>query len=97
MNHFHISLYFVRDGALIIMWIRAKHMLKSYLLLSGEVGFFRGAAWVTAGLISLVPVYIPLSFVCSGRISMKESLVSSLQRGKKPMILNSKQLGWQLI
>ena len=67
------------------------------VLLSGEVGFFRGAAWVTTGLISLVPVYIPLSFVCSGRISMKESLVNSLQRGKKPMILNSKLLGWQLI
>ena len=61
--------------------------------------FFSGAAGVTAGLISLVPVYIiiPLSFVYSGRISMKESLVNSLQRGKKPMILNSKQQGWQLI
>ena len=60
--------------------------------------FFSGAAGVTAGLISLVPVFIiPLSFVYSGRISMKESLVNSLQRGKKPMILNSKQQGWQLI
>ena len=34
MNHFQISLYFVLDGALIIMWIRAKHMLKSYFLRS---------------------------------------------------------------
>ena len=30
MKHFHISLYFVLEGTLIIMWIRANHMLKSY-------------------------------------------------------------------